>query len=191
MSSPVFIPDELLDIMLGSLAIRHLASASLVSRSWRNLIFPYLYHTVYLTLASHLEQLATRISLEHEHQSIPPVSAYLRELVLDEEHGQPEAELRIGERPLSCLTAIIPHLLRLEHFSWDMGFLFRDAELLHALQSECPSLKSVHFAIKDGDGMFDFEDDAYIKLFDFTDLFHFSLTIHHIRRRAYFPQLKN
>ena len=149
MSSLAIIPEEVVSIAIGYLTIRHLASASLVSRSWRKLVFPRLYHSVHLTLASHLERLKNMISSEHEHQSTPPVSAYLRELVFDEHHQERDMGLYIGEDNLLCLAEILPRLHRLEHFSWDMHFIPRNVRVLRVLQSECPSLNSLHFTIKE------------------------------------------
>ncbi|KAF8595647.1 hypothetical protein BDV93DRAFT_611308 [Ceratobasidium sp. AG-I] len=192
------LPSEILDCILCFLTTQDLASTSLVSRVWRNLSFPRLYHTVYLSYASHLEQLSNLISSEHEGNSTPPVSAYLRELVFDEEHKKREehegseeneedeedeeddTDCWIGEEHMSCLAAILPRLCQLEHFSWDMCFIPRDPSVLSALQSKCPNLKSVYFTINEDEGSFDYYDGEYTQLFNFTDLSHFSLTIYNM-----------
>jgi hypothetical protein len=66
MSSPFAsaLPCEVWSDALAYLPLRDLASASVVSHSWQILAFSHLYHTVYLTRPSHLEQLAARVILK-------------------------------------------------------------------------------------------------------------------------------
>lgn len=144
----VTLPHEVLAIILGYLAPQNLCSTSLVSRSWRDLSFPHLYRAVRLTYASHLERLAKRICSEQNRDSPLFVSTFAQELSFDEEYKEWDDELRIRKHDLHYLAVLLPHLRRLECFSWDMDFKLRDTTVLHALQSECPNLKSVHFSIR-------------------------------------------
>lgn len=158
MSSSAALPNEVLTNILGYLSLRGLASASVVSQSWQNLAFSRLYHTVYLTLPSHLEQLAKRVSAESEGKSSLSIRSSLRELVFDQEYKKLGDEDYIAEENLEHLSAILPNLPRLERFSWDLSFVPRDPEVIELLQTACPNLTSVHFTIKERPDTLEFYD---------------------------------
>ncbi|KAF8597454.1 hypothetical protein BDV93DRAFT_370846 [Ceratobasidium sp. AG-I] len=149
MSSSAALPNEVLTNILGHLSSRGLASASLVSKPWQILAFAPLYHTVHLALPSHLELIAKRASEEEDDKKQLSVRTSLRELILNEKCHDFGDEDYISEEDLAHLSTVLPKLSRLERFFWDLSFVPRDSEAIDLLQTECPSLTSVHFEVKE------------------------------------------
>ena len=149
MPSSATLPNEVLTNILGHLSSHDLASASLVSKSWQILAFARLYHTVHLAVPSHLKLIAKRVLVEEHDQLYLSLRTSVRELVFTETYHDFGDEDYISEEDLEHLSAILPKLSRLERFIWDLPFVPRDPEVIELLQTECPSLTSVHFEVKE------------------------------------------
>ncbi|KDN38136.1 hypothetical protein RSAG8_09732, partial [Rhizoctonia solani AG-8 WAC10335] len=80
----------------------------------------------------------------------------------------------IGKSDLDKLNATIPRLTQLSSLSWNLMFVPEDPKTFKLFQTQCPKLDSVHIWIM---GDIDFYSDQYDTLFEFKDLFHFSLSI--------------
>ncbi|CAE6505019.1 unnamed protein product [Rhizoctonia solani] len=149
MHDPI-LPIELLGDVFRHLTPSSLAATSRVCRTWQRLAFPLLYRTVYLCLATHLEQIARRIcseSKDTEKQS--SVVAHLRGLVLDIEYMEDTEAEMIAEPDVDHLRAMIPRLTRLSSLSWNLMFVPRDLEIFQLFQTRCPNLTSVHIWIQE------------------------------------------
>ena len=149
MSASGPLPNEVLTNVLSYLNLRGLASASLVSKPWQALAFPPLYYSVNLAVPSHLQLIAKRVSEEEENKTQLSVRPSVRELVIDQKHKRFRGEKEIHEENLEHLSTLLPKLSRLQRFIWDLPFVPRDPEVIELLQTECPSLTSVHFEVKE------------------------------------------
>ncbi|KAF8597453.1 hypothetical protein BDV93DRAFT_547913 [Ceratobasidium sp. AG-I] len=165
MSSSATLPNEVLTNILGYLNSRCLASVSLVSKLWQVLVFARLYHTVYLAVPSHLRLLAKRVSEEENDKIQLSVSNSVRKLVINEEHNKFCGENYIHEENLGDLSTILPKLSRLERFVWDLSFVPRDPAVIELLQTQCPSLTSVHFEVKERPDTLELYDDSFVQFF--------------------------
>ncbi|KAF8761306.1 hypothetical protein RHS01_00167 [Rhizoctonia solani] len=167
---------EILASVFGLLPPSNLALASRVCREWKKVAFQPLYHTVYLCLAVHLEQLAQRI-LTEDAASPTSVSAHLKGLAFDIKYMDEREEEMISEADIAHINAIIPHLAHLQSLSWNLMFVPQDPGTFQLFQTRCPKLTSVHIWIQDD---IDFYGDQYTSLFGFKDLSHFSLSVRYL-----------
>ncbi|CAE7103362.1 unnamed protein product [Rhizoctonia solani] len=79
-----YLPNELLDAIFSQLSTSDLASISLVCCYWQGYAFPRLYRTVYVSFATDLDLLATRIKNDNGTSPLSIVSN-LQGFVLDED----------------------------------------------------------------------------------------------------------
>ncbi|ELU36144.1 F-box-like domain-containing protein [Rhizoctonia solani AG-1 IA] len=142
------LPTEILASVFGLLPPSNLALASRVCREWKKVAFQPLYHTVYLCLAVHLEQLAQRI-LTEDAASPTSVSAHLKGLAFDIKYMDEREEEMISEADIAHINAIIPHLAHLQSLSWNLMFVPQDPGTFQLFQIRCPKLTSVHIWIQD------------------------------------------
>ncbi|GAB1525339.1 hypothetical protein RhiTH_008498 [Rhizoctonia solani] len=170
------LPTEILASVFGLLPPSNLALASRVCREWKKVAFQPLYHTVYLCLAVHLEQLAQRI-LTEDAASPTSVAAHLKGLAFDIKYMDEREEEMISEADIAHINAIIPHLAHLQSLSWNLMFVPQDPGTFQLFQTRCPKLTSVHIWIQDD---IDFYGDQYTSLFGFKDLSHFSLSVRYL-----------
>ncbi|KAH7333749.1 hypothetical protein B0J17DRAFT_136426 [Rhizoctonia solani] len=122
------LPVEIRTLVLGQQSPRELASATLVCQEWQKMVFPYLYHTVYLSGVDHLEILTKRLSKKNVPNSLS-VSVHLKCLKIS---GSIESE------DLHQFDSIIPRLIHLSSLYWELDWAPEN------LFSMCPKLKSVH-----------------------------------------------
>lgn len=151
------LPSEVLSDTLAYLSLRDLTSASIVCQRWQALVFPLLYHTVYLAVPSRrLELLRKQIAADNN--GALSVRAHLRGLVLDQKYdGLGDGDYST-EGNLEHLTAILPNLSRLEHFSWELGFIPHDLSVIESLRTGCPNLNSIHFTVEEQADTLEFYD---------------------------------
>jgi hypothetical protein len=148
----ITLPNEIWALVLAPLPLRALLSASLVSRPWQKIAFPYLYQSVSFTRPQHLERLARRVTSDHG--AALSVQTHIRALSITERNGSweddPDGEDSIKEQDLRHLITILSAVAaRLEKFSWDLPFLPRSLELIQFLQNSCPNLRSFHFTVSE------------------------------------------
>lgn len=150
MAGIIPLPNETLYLIISYLhSRRDLAAFCLASRDLNTLIFPTLYETLYLGLASHIEHLIQRIAAEVDYQ--PPfasklqISPHVRSLVFDDEKYTTtyDREQLICHEVISRLEDVIPRLVHLESISWKSHWLPRNTKIFKSLRTHCPRLRSV------------------------------------------------
>jgi hypothetical protein len=143
------IPNETVYLILSHLDLRRdLAAFCLVSRNCRTLAFSDLHRTLYLGLASHIEQIVLRISTEYEQPPLPislRISPCVRCLVFDDERyaSKYDREQLICDDIVSRFTNIIHHFTGLESVAWRSHWLPRNTQMFKTLRTHCPRLCSV------------------------------------------------
>jgi hypothetical protein len=137
------LPSEILGLAFAYLPLRDLTSSSVVSCAWQEIVFPHLYHTVYLSRPSHIEQIAARVTLDNG--STFSLRTHVRGLVLDEldlDHGH------IRHEDVKSVATILAGVSRLEHFFWELIYVTLDPKFIELLHTTCPNLNSIHFVNK-------------------------------------------
>ncbi|KAG8758944.1 hypothetical protein FRC11_002834 [Ceratobasidium sp. 423] len=174
------LPVELLKNVFGYLTPSSLAATSRVCRTWQVLAFPLLYRTVYLCLATHLEQISQRICSESKDAGNQfSIAAHLRGLVLDIEYLEDRELEIITKSNVIHLNAIIPRLTCLTSLSWNLMFVPWDLETFRLFQTRCPNLTSVHIWVQEEIDWHS-EPELYEELLDFKDLTYFSLSLRYL-----------
>ncbi|KAG8678462.1 hypothetical protein FRC08_017756, partial [Ceratobasidium sp. 394] len=148
----------------------------MVSRDWQSLTFPYLYQTVYLNNASHLQQLALRASTTNISEF--SVAKSIRELVLDTDAMRDDSQTfsdLITTENVELLLSLLSSTSGLRAFSWKHCFLLDELEVLEVLQTSCLNLRSLTFKTRT---VYHIVSVAhYARTFDFKNLSHFSLDV--------------
>ncbi|KAG9088873.1 hypothetical protein FRC06_001808 [Ceratobasidium sp. 370] len=168
------LPDEVWAGILGYLPkLRELCTLSIVSRGWQLRVFPHLYHTVYLTYASHLKQLSERFTTDGD----PALSVreHLRGLVLDNDESRFSKGDFILDENIGSLATILSAATNLQRFAWKLQFVPSDPDAIKLLQTSCPNLRSFEFVGRGN--IADFSEDRYARIFDLKNLEHISLSI--------------
>ncbi|CAE6421622.1 unnamed protein product [Rhizoctonia solani] len=170
------LPNELLDAVFDLLSKSDLASISLVCHAWQNCAFPRLYHTVYISLATDLQLMVSRIKSEDETGPLSIVS-YLKGLVLDNmfvlDHP---GRRKINERDLIDLQTVISRLVGLEILGWDLGFVPQGCRIFELFQSECPKLAFVRIDLQ---SEVKYGSDEYKSLLRLTGISELSVKIYY------------
>jgi hypothetical protein len=151
------LPPEIIKICLSRLRLCDLTSVSLASRSMHTLAFPSVYHTVYLCLASHIENISERVVSENDTTQLQ-IGAHLRHLVFDDRYDVSEEDLGRSQA-LARFRLAIPKLGRLQYMSWQSCWLPEDSSVFEVFQQSCPVLHSVSLYISSP--WFDFNNSEH------------------------------
>lgn len=144
------LPNETIYLIISHLhSRRDLAALCLASRDLNILVFPTLYETLYLGLASHIETLIQRIAAEVD--CLPPfvsklqISPCVRSLIFDDERYTTtyDREQLICHDVISRFEDIIPRFVNLESLAWKSHWLPRNTKMFKSLRTHCPHLRSV------------------------------------------------
>ncbi|KAF8604824.1 hypothetical protein BDV93DRAFT_522145 [Ceratobasidium sp. AG-I] len=189
------LPNETLYVIISYLhARRDLAALCLASRDLNTLVFPILYETLYLGLASHIESIIQRIAAEVDFlppfASKPQISPCIRSLIFDDEKYTTayDREQLICHEVVSRLENIIPRLVNLESLAWKSHWLPRNTKIFKSLRTHCPRLRSVE--IQNWTYPFAQGKDGYAdSLYGFVNLEHMSVMSKHLAHgQRRFPQ---
>ncbi|CAE6460512.1 unnamed protein product [Rhizoctonia solani] len=181
------LPPELISqiILYERHSLSSLAKLAKVCRLWYRLIFPVLYHTVYLSWDAPL--FATRLldedlTLAHNlHRSglgaeiLCPIEGlraadHVQALILDNRMQRELAVLHPLEEYIMHVG--FPLLKKLKRIEWSLPFYPRDIKFFDVLRFRCTEIEYVSFEIDDYSDYRKISDHDLTSLFSFVDLKH-------------------
>ncbi|KAG8680161.1 hypothetical protein FRC09_018440, partial [Ceratobasidium sp. 395] len=143
--SAIVLPIEIWGSILTRLTrLSDLCLLSIVCRGWHSLVFPRLYHTVYLSRSSHLEQLAEGVGATSSALSF---SGHIRTLVLDGGPDTGNYRATISDANLGSLTKVLASATDLRRFAWNLNFVPNNPRLFEVLRDNCPNLRTFEFEV--------------------------------------------
>ncbi|CAE6357232.1 unnamed protein product [Rhizoctonia solani] len=161
------LPIEVQSCVFEWLPLRDLASASMVSQAWRNLVFPYLNRTIHIYSAADLATLASRVALDDGRGPLSVVK-FLRRLSIGK-YTRRQVE-KISPNGLVHLEMLIPQLVKLKSLYWNVRPMKKYMKLL---QAHCPVLDNIELTNL---ALSPAKSEHYTSIFDFSNLSHISIT---------------
>ncbi|KAG8766419.1 hypothetical protein FRC12_006893 [Ceratobasidium sp. 428] len=185
--SSTVLPIEIWGSILTRLTqLSDLCSLSVVCRNWRPLAFPHLYHTVYLSRSSHLEQFAEGVGATSSALSF---ADHIRELVLDGGPDPGNYRATIFNANLGSLVKVLTLTTGLRRFAWNLNFVPKNPRLFEVLRDNCPNLRTFEFEAPADIGMF--SGGGYTRMFDLQNLENMAITIQHHGPLRFNPNLES
>ncbi|CAE6520836.1 unnamed protein product [Rhizoctonia solani] len=166
-------------------SLSSLAKLAKVCRLWYRIVFPVLYHTVYLswdappfatrlldedlTLAHNLHRFGLGADVPYPVEGLRAAD-HVQALILD---NRMQRAIPVLQPLEECIMHVgFPLLKKLKRIEWSLPFYPRDIKFFDVLRFRCPEIECVSFEISDYDGHRKISDEDLTSIFSFSDLKH-------------------